>query len=108
MIKFLKKKLKIIKKIIRPEFFAAALPLEPVKIKPMTTIIGGINNGLLALAAGLAILFLIIGGISYLRSLGDSEQLEKAKNTISYAILGLVIILISYSVVVTLDMIING
>ncbi|MBU4580720.1 VCBS repeat-containing protein [Patescibacteria group bacterium] len=86
----------------------AVLPLKPVKVKLMAVIISGLINGLLALAAGLAILFLIIGGIRYIRSWGDSEQTEKAKKMISYVVLGLVIILISYSVIITLDKIING
>ncbi|MBU4141563.1 hypothetical protein KKE99_01665 [Patescibacteria group bacterium] len=87
---------------------SAALPLETVTMKPMSELINSLLDSLLALAAGLAILFLIIGGIRYIRSWGDSEQTEKAKKMISYVVLGLVIILISYSVIITLDKIING
>lgn len=107
MTEFLEKNLKKINKIVQSAMFAA-LPLEPVTIKPMKTLVGDLINGLLALAAGLGILFLIIGGIRYIRSWGDSDQMEKAKNTILYVVIGLVVILVSYSVIATLDKIING
>lgn len=106
MIEFLEKSIKKINKTVRPELFAV-LPLKPVTMKPMAELINSLLDSLLALAAGLAILFLIIGGIKYIRSWGDSEQMEKAKKMISYVIIGLVIILISYSTVITLDKVIN-
>lgn len=103
MIEFLKK----IKKIFRTALFAA-LPLEPVTMKPMASLISSLLNTILAIVAGLGILFLIIGGIRYIRSWGDSDQMEKAKNMITYVVIGLVVILVSYSVIATLDTIING
>ena len=39
-----------------------------------------------------AAVFLIIGGISYITSSGDSNKLQKAKSTILYAIIGLIIV----------------
>ncbi len=115
MIKTLKKNIKnagveflnAVKKNTRLAMFAA-LPLEPITIKPMADIISGLNNALLALVAGLAILFLILGGIRYIKSWGDSDEMERAKKMVIFAVLGLVIILISYSAIVTLDAIING
>jgi len=107
MIKFFRKNIEKIRKIFRFELFAA-LPLEPLKMQPLSVIISGFINWILAAVAGLAILFLIIAGIKYIRSWGDSESLEKAKKMITYVVLGLVIILVSYSAIVTLDKIING
>lgn len=83
-------------------------PLEPVTIKPMSEIITGLIDWLLALIAGLAILFLIIGGIMYIVSSEDKQRMQMAKNIMKYSVIGLVIVLISYSVIFTLDKIING
>lgn len=83
-------------------------PLKLGKVKPFIVIIYGLINWLLMLVAGLAILFLILGGIRYTKSWGDSDEMEKTKKMVVYVVLGLVIILISYSVIVTLDAIING
>ncbi len=43
--------------------------------------------------AGLvAVIFLVIGGISYMTSSGESAKIEKAKKTILYALIGLAIV----------------
>lgn len=47
-------------------------------------------------AAGIvAAVFLVVGGIGYMTSSGDAAKLQKAKNTIFYAILGLAIVALS-------------
>lgn len=97
----------VFKKNIRPEMFAA-LPLETVKMKSSGALISSLLDGLLALSAGMAILFLIVGGIKYVRSLGDAEQLRKAKRSIYLVVLGLAVILVSYAAVVTLNKIVQG
>lgn len=86
----------------------ALLPLRTVTMKPMANLISSLINALLAIAAGLVVLFLIIGGIKYIRSWGEAEDMEMAKKILFYAVLGLIVILVSYSAVVTLDYIING
>lgn len=65
-----------------------------------------IVNWFLSITAGLAILFLIIGGIYYVTAFGDDKRIEEAKKIITYAIFGLALILISYSVVATVNKII--
>jgi len=47
--------------------------------------------------AGLAVfIMLLIGGIKYLTSGGDQKAMEQAKNTMTFAILGLVLIIAAY------------
>lgn len=66
----------------------------------------GVVNWFLSVTAGITIFFLIIGGIYYLTAFGDEKRMQEGKKIITYAIYGLVIILISYSVVTTLNSII--
>ncbi|MDP3056943.1 MAG: hypothetical protein Q8N37_00270 [bacterium] len=66
----------------------------------------GVVNWFLSVTAGITIFFLIIGGIYYLTAFGDEKRMQEGKRIITYAIYGLVIILISYSVVTTLNTII--
>ncbi len=40
----------------------------------------------------IAVIFIIIGGIKYITSGGDSNNVQSAKNTILYAIVGLVVV----------------
>jgi hypothetical protein len=56
-------------------------------------------NWLLGIAFGVAILFLIIGGFWYVVSAGNEETAEKGKSTAVNAIIGIVIIILSYVIV---------
>ncbi|TAK89087.1 hypothetical protein EPO04_03230 [Patescibacteria group bacterium] len=48
--------------------------------------------GVLSTVAGaLSVIYLVIGGIKYSSSNGDSGKIQSAKNTITYAIIGLVV-----------------
>ena len=51
---------------------------------------------MLGIAFGIAVLFLIIGGFWYITSAGNEETAEKGKGTVINAIIGLVIIVLSY------------
>jgi len=53
----------------------------------------------LAMAGGVAILFLIVGGFWYLSSAGNEELAEKGKKTLVNALLGLVVIIMSAAIV---------
>lgn len=49
-----------------------------------------VRTALVALG-GIAVIVIIIGGIMYITSVGDSSKLTAAKNTIMYAVVGLVV-----------------
>lgn len=53
----------------------------------------------LLVAGSVAILFLIAGGYRYIVARGNEEAVEAAKKTISGAILGLVIIILSFTII---------
>lgn len=59
-------------------------------------IIARVIDALLIFAGAVAVLFLIIGGFRYVISAGNPDQVEGAKKTILYAILGLIIIFIAF------------
>lgn len=58
---------------------------------------------LLGIVGKLVLLFLIFGGVYYIMSGADPKKQENAKKIITYALLGLVFVLISYAVIVALD-----
>lgn len=64
---------------------------------------GGIFNRvtsiLLFIVGALAVIMLIFGGIRYIVSGGDQANVTAAKNTILYAIIGIVVALLSYALV---------
>jgi hypothetical protein len=58
-----------------------------------------ITNILLFIIGAISVIMLIIGGIRYTVSGGDSSAVTSAKNTILYAIVGIVVAILSYAVV---------
>ena len=58
-----------------------------------------VTNILLFIIGAVAVIMLVIGGIRYTISGGDSNQITAAKNTILYAIIGIVVAIIAYAAV---------
>ena len=56
-------------------------------------------NWLLGVTFGVAVLFLIIGGFRFITSAGNPEGQTKGKQTIVNAIIGIIIIVLSYVIV---------
>jgi len=101
-----------IKKIIKRIAFATmvfpaialAIPtaVDPVEGSANVTLsdlLQNVINYILAISAGIAVLFLIVGGIKYIASQGNEESIESAKHTILYSIIGLLVIVLSFVIV---------
>lgn len=61
-------------------------------------IIQEFGGWLLLIAGALAIVMVILGGVRYMVSMGNPQQTEGAKKTIMYALIGLIVIVLSGSV----------
>lgn len=58
-----------------------------------------ITNVLLFIIGAIAVIMIVIGGMRYVISGGDSNQITAAKNTILYAIVGIVVAILAYAAV---------
>ena len=58
-----------------------------------------VTNTILYIVGIIAVIMLIIGGIRYVTSGGDAKQVTDAKNTVLYAIIGLVIAFLAFAIV---------
>lgn len=58
-----------------------------------------VTNAILFVVGILSVIMLIYGGLRYVISGGDAKKVTDAKNTIMYAIIGLVIAILSYAIV---------
>lgn len=56
-------------------------------------------NWVLGITFGIAVLFLIVGGFWYITSAGNEETATKGKSTVINAIIGIVIIILSYVII---------
>ncbi len=58
-----------------------------------------ITNVLLFIVGAIAVIMIVIGGLRYVLSGGNSDQITAAKNTILYAIVGIIVALLAYAAV---------
>lgn len=58
-----------------------------------------ITNTVLMVVGLISVIMLVYGGLRYITSGGDSKKVTDAKNTILYAIIGLIICVLSYAIV---------
>ena len=97
----------------------AVIPLAPAAVAaPVDSIkegVGGIGgnesqptledglktivNVLLFVIGAVAVIMLIIGGLRYTTSNGDASAIKGAKDTILYAIIGIVVAILAYAIV---------
>ena len=88
----------------------AAAPIDEVR-NGVTAVGGGnepkslelriqdIINIILFILGAVAVIMIIIGGFRYVTSGGDSGAVSSAKNTILYAVIGLVVAILAYAIV---------
>jgi hypothetical protein len=65
----------------------------------LTDNIKTITNILLFLIGVISVIAIVIGGIRYTTSGGDSSAVNSAKDTILYAVVGIVVAILAYSIV---------
>ena len=61
--------------------------------------ITGILNGIIAALGIVAVIVIIIGGIGYMTSTGDPGKIKKAKDTILYGLIGLIVVALALVIV---------
>lgn len=61
--------------------------------------VGSLFGAVLGIAGVVAVIFIIIGGYKYVISQGNPQAVQKAKETIIYALAGLVIVMMAFTIV---------
>ncbi|MBC7564971.1 hypothetical protein H7100_01930 [Candidatus Saccharibacteria bacterium] len=72
---------------------------QPTELFGAGGVISTITNVLLFIVGALSVIMLIIGGLRYVISAGNSTAVTAAKNTVLYAIVGLVISFLAFAVI---------
>ncbi len=65
----------------------------------LTVGITSILNAIIGVIGLVAVVFIIIGGVNYMTSAGDSGKVKKAKDTILYAAIGLIACALAFAIV---------
>lgn len=85
---------------VSPEIRAASgCPNTGAEINDLPTVIQNILNAIIGVAGLISVVYIVVGGIQYITSSGDSNKTEKAKKTILYALIGLIVCALSFAIV---------
>lgn len=76
---------------------------DPATIKDFEEIVQNILNIAIRLAGVLLFIMLIIGGFKYLTAGGDPKKAEAARNTLTYAIAGLVLVILAWFILLFIE-----
>lgn len=84
---------------IRDGIEAAKTDEMPSELLGPSGVFTGITNTILYFIGIISVIMLIFGGLKYALSAGDSKKVTDAKNTILYALIGLIISVLAYAIV---------
>ena len=72
---------------------------NPITTSDFTEIIENTLLWALEVSGSIALLMLIVGGVMYITSAGDEQKVATAKKIFNFTIIGLILILLSYSII---------
>jgi hypothetical protein len=76
---------------------------NPIGTDDFTELVTNLLGWLLGIAGALALLMFVWGGILYVTSAGDEQKAAKGKRIVTWTILGLIVILMSYSIIALIE-----
>lgn len=71
----------------------------PIELIGDNGVFSRITNTVLLIVGLISVIMLVYGGLRYILSGGDSKKVTDAKNTVLYAIIGLIISMLAYAIV---------
>lgn len=72
------------------------VPDNPLQLQEISTYIGNIIEAAIPLVGIIAFIMLLVGGFTVLSSGGNPENTQKGKSIITYAIMGIVLAIVSW------------
>lgn len=82
---------------------ASAAPTLAFMSKPVVTIFADATQWLLSVAGGLGLFALILGGVYYILSGANPQNQATAKKIITFALIGLMVVLMSYAIIIVIN-----
>lgn len=81
---------------------------NPLSAENVPQLVGNIISVVLSVIGSLALLAFIVGGVRWLFSGGNSEQVKKGAKTMLYAVIGLFVVFGSYAILSTVITALTG
>lgn len=84
---------------ILPNAAHAVTLINPLGETDVRVLFGRVISAALSVVGSFALLMVVYGGILWMTSRGDTKMIQKGKDTLTWAVLGLAIIFASYAIV---------
>lgn len=81
-----------------PDEIKAASGCAGTSVTEPEVIIGSIVSTIVGILGLVAVIFILVGGVQYMTSAGDPGKTKKAKDTILYACIGLVVCVLAFAI----------
>lgn len=81
-----------------PFVFAPAVFAQAAEVSQVENFIKTIVQTMATIAGLIAAAFFVVGGYTYITSTGNTDKLDRAKHTMIYAALGLVIVIAAFAI----------
>ena len=78
---------------------APDVTIKEPKSTEVSSILGNVIDWVLILVGAIAVLFIVWSGIQYITASGNKDKAENAKKTLTYAVLGLIVIVLAKVIV---------
>lgn len=72
---------------------------NPLAINTVSELLGKVINWMLGLVGFIALIALIVGGARMIMDFGNEEQVKKGKTTVLWAVIGLLVVILSYAII---------
>lgn len=87
------------KEIITKFGLPPVTPVDPDENSDLTTNVVNILNAVIGVLSFVCVVVIILGGVQYMTSSGDAGKVKKAKDTILYGVIGLVVCVLAFAIV---------
>ncbi len=80
---------------------SAAEPIKlenPLSVDSVPALINSVIKGIMGIVGAVALLYLVLGGLTWLTSQGSPDRVKKGKETLVWAVSGLAMIFFSYAI----------
>ena len=84
------------------------VPKDAKAAKTLSEIVLNFLKLLMSFIGGLSVLMIVVGGVIYITAVGDDKRSEMGRNTVKFAIIGIVVALLSLVVIKVLAKVIVG
>ena len=78
---------------------AAVSISNPLNVDSLPKLINNVISGLLGVVGAISLLMVVIGGILWMTSGGNSDRIKRGKDTLVWAVMGLIVIFLSYAII---------